>query len=99
MPEAPSVKGAEPGHRDGKLPAPRHLLADISEQVVIGQGKAAHLFSQLQSPLGIERKNSISKASSEIPGPSAGGRVGRGAGIGVQTSSQVPEGTTTSISL
>lgn len=56
MPEAPSVKGAEPGRRDGKPPVPRHLLADISEQVVIGQGKAAHLFSQLQSPLGIERK-------------------------------------------
>lgn len=46
---APSVQGTE-------APAPGHLLADISEQVVIGQGKAAHLFSQLQSPLGIERE-------------------------------------------
>lgn len=36
--------------------SPSHLLADISEQVVIGQGKAAHLFSQFQSPLGIERE-------------------------------------------
>lgn len=35
---------------------PSYLLADISEQVVISQGKAAHLFSQLQSPLGIERE-------------------------------------------
>lgn len=35
---------------------PCYLLADISEQVVISQGKAAHLFSQLQSPLCIERE-------------------------------------------
>lgn len=35
---------------------PSYLLADISKQVVISQGKAAHLFSQLQSPLGIERE-------------------------------------------
>lgn len=39
-----------------EAPAPSHLLADISEQVVIGQGKAAHLLSQLQCPLGIERE-------------------------------------------
>lgn len=35
---------------------PSHLLADVSEQVVISQGKAAHLFRQLQSPLRIERE-------------------------------------------
>ena len=45
---------AEPERRRGR-PTPTHLLADVSEQVVIDQGKAAYLFSQLQGPLGIER--------------------------------------------
>lgn len=34
---------------------PSDLLADISEQVVIGQGKVVHLFSQLQGPLGSKK--------------------------------------------
>lgn len=56
-------------------PTPSHLLANISEQVVIDQGKAAHLLSQLQSPLGIEREKQHFKDQQGGPRPSlAGGR-------------------------
>lgn len=75
--------------QEGKLSAPTHLLADISEQVVVGQGKAAHLFSQLQSPLGIEREKEHFKGQQgDSKALLLEGGLGAGAGIRVQTCSQ-----------
>ena len=60
-------------------PTPSHLLADISEQVVIDQGKAAHLLSQFQSPLGIEREKTAFQRSAGRPQAfSCWREVGRG---------------------
>lgn len=73
-PQTP-VKGIGSQTAGEGSPTPSHLLADISEQVVIDQGKAAHLLSQLQSPLGIEREKQHFKDQQGGPRPSfAGGR-------------------------
>lgn len=61
------VKGTRSQTAGEGSPTPSHLLADISEQVVIDQGKAAHLLSQLQSPLGIEREKTAFQRSAGRP--------------------------------
>lgn len=55
----------KPEQARGAPPQTGHLLADVSEQVVVGLRKVAHLFSQLHGPLGKKGKASISDSSSE----------------------------------
>ena len=77
------MKGIQSQTAGEGSPTPSHLLADISEQVVIDQGKAAHLLSQLQSPLGIEREKTAFQRSAGRPQAfSCWRQAGRG-GVGI----------------
>lgn len=64
---SPGMEGMsrEPEQVRGAPPRRGDLLADVSEQVVVGLRKVAHLFSQLHSPLVKKGEDSISDTSSK----------------------------------
>lgn len=64
---SPEMEGMsrEPEEPRGAPPQTGHSLADVSEQVVVGLRKVAHLFSQLHRPLEKKGEESISDTSSK----------------------------------